>query len=93
MAKREINDPHIKALFAEISATRLILRALIEGLLPTEQDKAWEEINLLVARIDELAKTSVIGGADPGSSQQLVKAAAESAKGFVLAIGPKPKKQ
>lgn len=93
MAKAEIHDPHVKAIFAELAADRLILRALIEAMLPGDQREAWKEIEAIVARIEALGGKSAIGGATPESSQQLIQAATKTAVDFVRAIGPKRTRQ
>jgi hypothetical protein len=93
MAGRQVKADITSVILAELAATRLILRALIEGVLPPEQDKAWQELEAMTSRIEAIAKQSAVKGAPTESSDQIMKAAAEMATEFVRSIGPKPVRQ
>lgn len=93
MAKREIRDPHVQALFVEIAASRMILHVLLDAVIDRDEAKAWEDIETMVTLIERKAAHAVVGQADPESSAQIVRSAAKTAVEFVRSVRAAPGKQ
>jgi hypothetical protein len=93
MAQGEIDDPHVKALFAEVTAVKMIIRAMLEGMLPRDQSEAWKEIEAMVEMIGKIARGGKVAGTEPETSKQILKVAETIATDFVRSVGRKAKTQ
>jgi len=93
MTDTKIDNHTLQVLLAEASANRLILRVLLESVLPQDQSEAWKELEAMVSRIEAIAKVSAVKGLQQESSDKIIKVAEELAVNFVRSVGPKPVRQ
>jgi hypothetical protein len=89
MSESEIKNNPLAGIYAEIAGIKMILRAILEGGLPTEKPERWAEIEAMVSLIEANAKRVVIPGAEAEQAQQIVDAAQKLAIDFVRALTPK----
>ncbi|RWO97222.1 MAG: hypothetical protein EOQ98_19515 [Mesorhizobium sp.] len=91
MAEQKI-DQNVAMAFAEIASVKLVLAAILKGVLPDDTALAGREIDAMIKEVKMIAFRGVAQGVDRATSERITKIAEEQAIRLLEQARPKVKR-